>query len=75
MIAGSSLRNPTSSGTAAPIASSSHAASSSSSANINIKKIRVLVCGPSNTAVDEVRTKEIFFFLPLLYISTDTMQV
>ena len=53
MIAGASLRNPGSSASAAPPASTSFAASLSLAA----KKIRVLVCGPSNTAVDEVRTQ------------------
>lgn len=46
VIAGSSLRNP---GAAAAKASSmAHTQAAAG------KKIRVLVCGPSNTAVDEV---------------------
>ena len=52
VIAGASLRNP-----ASAIPSSSSFAASTNTANTAMalsKKIRVLVCGPSNTAVDEV---------------------
>lgn len=47
VIAGASLRNPA----AATCSSTSHAPPTSA------KKIRVLVCAPSNTAVDEVRIR------------------
>ena len=47
VIAGASLRNPA----AATCSSTSHAPPTSA------KKIRVLVCAPSNTAVDEVRVR------------------